>query len=240
MLKINARTREAGKKLGTLRKEGLIPAVIYGRNQESLPITLKEKEFDKVYSEAGESKLVDFELEDGKEKNVSKVLIQDIAFDPITSKPIHIDLYKVRMDEKLTAEVPLVFKGESEAVRTEGGVLVKNIHEVEVKCLPGDLPAQLEIDISFLKTFEDKILVKDIKLPQGVEVVSPPAGEFVVLVEPPRTEEELKALEEEVVEDLSKVEGVKPEAEEEEGEKEPKETAEEEKSPEAKEESKEK
>jgi large subunit ribosomal protein L25 len=213
MLRLIAKTREAGKKLGTFRKEGHIPAVIYGRGQASLPIVLEEKEFNKVI--------------------FSKFFIQNIAFYPITSKPIHIDLYKVRMDEKLTAEIPLVFGGESEVIRNEGGVLVKNLHEVEIKCLPGDLPSHLEVNISSLKTFADKIFVKDIKLPAGVEIISPPVNEIVALVEEPRTEEELKALEEEVIEDISKVEAAKVKAEEEQEEE--KEIPDEKKVPEAKE-----
>jgi large subunit ribosomal protein L25 len=239
MFKLTAKKRESGRKLGTLRAEGVIPAVLYGHGQDSISISLDAKDFNKIYSQAGESQLVDFELEGDSEQ--SKVLIQGIDTDPLTLKPIHVDLYKVRMDEKLTAGVPLVFEGESEAIRNSGGILIKNIHEVEVSCLPGDLPPSLKVNISALKDFESRVSVKDIVLPQGVEIISPPADEIIALVEEPRSEEELAKLEEKVVEDISGVEAekVKPEEKETETtEEKPKEEKSEEKPEESSEEDK--
>lgn len=148
------------------------------------------KEFERVLHEAGETSLVMLKLENGKNYNV---LIHDVAKDPLTLKPIHADFYAVRMDKPIEAKVPLEFAGESPAVKNEGGILVKVLHELEVKALPKDLPHQINVDISRLEKFEDKILVKDLVLPSGVMAYIP-AEEVVVLVEPPRSEAELEEL----------------------------------------------
>lgn len=194
MLEIKAKPRQdLGKKTNKQRKAGFIPAVIYGHGIKSEPIYVLVKDFGSIYKEAGESTLVGLEIE-GKKRNV---LIHDVARNPLSDDIIHIDFYQVRMDEKIKAKVPLVFVGESDAVKSEGGVLVKNIQEIEVEALPQDLPHHIEIDISPLKTFEDHIYIKDLSVSEKVKIF---AGndEVVVLVTPPRSEEELAELEHKV------------------------------------------
>jgi len=178
-----------GKKTNSLRKKGIIPAVVYGGKEGSEPIELNRKEFSKVFKTAGETTLIKL-LVGEKAKNV---LIHDIDHDSVTGEIRHVDFYEVKMDEKITAKVPLVFIGEALAVSDLGGILVKAMQELEIRALPADLPHQIEVDISQLKTFDDNILVKDIKLPKNVETVE--HGETsVAVVAPPRTEEELEAL----------------------------------------------
>ena len=94
--------------------------------------------------------------------------------DVFTARPRHIDFYQVRMDEEIEAEVELVFKGESAAVKELGGVLVKNMDAIEVKCFPGDLPSEIEVDITPIKTFDDYIYVKDLPVSEKVEVLVDP------------------------------------------------------------------
>lgn len=198
-----------GKLNNKLRKTGAIPAVLYGHNVETLNVQVNERDFAKVFKLAGESTLVNLTI-DGQTK---PVLIQEVQSHYLTDKPIHIDFYAVNMSEKLKAKIPLHFTGEAQAVKSLGGTLVRNLSEIEVECLPADLPHALEIDISALNTFEDAVHVSDIKVTNKVTILTN-SDEVVANVVAPRTEEEMAELATApVVEDVTKVEGVvKPEA----------------------------
>jgi large subunit ribosomal protein L25 len=177
-----------GRKVKSLRRRGFVPAVIYGRGFDSLPIQVPLKDFEKVYTEAGESTVVYLDL-DGKEY---PTIIQEVAKDPVGDELLHADFYKVRLDEKIKAEIPLNFVGESPAVKNLGGILVKNISEIEVEGFPQDLPHQIDVDVSSLKELKSHILVKDLPVSSRLEVGVDP-GAIVVLVQEPISEEELKA-----------------------------------------------
>ena len=196
-LELKAEIREdAGKKLKSLRKQGIIPAVVYGSGHKPISIQIDYKEFEKVFEQAGESTLIKLKVKSEKLKVDDKnVLIHEIAKDPVSDKFIHIDFYQVRMDRAIKAEVPLVFVGEAPAVKTLEGVLIKNITEVEVEALPKDLPHEIKVDISVLDVFDKHIRVKDLILPQGVKLHLDPE-EVIVSVLPPRAEEEIKPVEE--------------------------------------------
>lgn len=192
MQELKAKPRaELGKKVNALRRAGFLPAVVYGEGVKSQPIAVPYKDFEKVYHEAGESTLVKLNV-DGKPYNV---LIHDIVHDPLKGTPIHTDFYAVRMDKAIRAKVPIEFFGESPAVKNEGGVLVKVLHEVEVEAMAQDLPHELRLDLSRLATLESKLFIKDVLPPQGVKILAD-SGDIVALVEPPRSEEELAALKE--------------------------------------------
>ena len=206
-----------GKKVKSLRREGIIPAVVYGGKEGSVPIELDLKEFSKVFKTAGETTLIKLFVDDAKfsakggpASGWKNVLVHDISRDPVNEEINHVDFYEVKMDEKITTEVPLIFIGDAPAVTDLGGVLVKAMQELEVRALPSDLPRQIEIDISQLKTFDDNILVEDIKLPKNVEILED-LKTSVATVIPPRSEAEMEALKGEVEE---KVGEVKVEAEE--------------------------
>jgi large subunit ribosomal protein L25 len=208
-IELKAQIREeVGKGLETLRKKGFIPAIVYGAGQKNISIQIDYQEFEKVFKIGGESTIIKLKIGD-KDKNV---LIHDVAKDPVNDKFIHIDFYQVRMDKVITTEVPFAFEGESPAVKNLEGTLIKNITEVEVEALPKDLPHEIKVSIDSLETFDDHIKIKDLKLPAGVKVLVD-LGEIIASVTPPRTEEELKELEEkpeeEVVEEAEKVEGEK-------------------------------
>ncbi len=194
----------------SLRKQGLLPAVLYGHKIQNAALSVDLREFEKVLKKAGESTIVDLMTSDGK---IHPVLIHEIQYHYLTSQPIHVDFYQVSMTEKLKAKVALEFVGESSAVKTLGGVLVKILSEIEVECLPADLPHNIPVSLEGLKTMENTIHVKDLVVSPKVKVLTNP-DEMVVKVQPPRdVEAELAAP---VVEDISKVEGaaeVKPEAE---------------------------
>lgn len=201
---IKAEKREiTGKKVRNIRKSGKIPAVVYGAQNKGILLEISDKDFEKVFKEAGESTLV--ELEIGSERK--NVLIHDIDFDPIKDRPIHVDFLEVRMDKPIRAKVPLVFEGESPAVKNLGGILVKVSHELEVEALPKDLPHEIKIDISVLEKLEDKITVSHVKLLRGIKIHASP-DEVLVLVETPKSEEELKAQEAQAAPSLENIEVV--------------------------------
>jgi large subunit ribosomal protein L25 len=185
----------------SVRKQGDIPAVLYGHNIATSHLTIKRSEFEKLFRKSGENTIVELKSDDGKVKNV---LVHDVQKHYLTGLPIHVDFYEVSMTEKLQTEVPLEFVGESQAVKNMGGTLVKVLDSVEVECLPADLPHVIEVDISVLKTFDDFIQVKDLPVPARVEILTA-LDDVIVNVQPPRDIE--AELAQPVVEDISKVEG---------------------------------
>lgn len=188
-------------------KEMRIPAVLYGSGVEAKPISVGRSEFIKLYNTAGESALIDVTV--GSEAPV-KALIKELQLHPITTDPIHVDFHQVRMDQEIEANIPLVFIGESSAVKNDGGTLVKSMDEVTVRCLPGDLPHEIQVDLSALATFDDAVTIGSLVAPKGVEFVDD-AEQTIATVARPLTEDELKALEESQVGDVS---AIKTEAEE--------------------------
>lgn len=193
-----------GKAVGKLRKAGKLPAVVYGHNTPTTSLEIDEREFAKILKKAGESTLVSLQIEG----QARPVLIHDVHNHYLTDKPQHVDFFAVNMNEKVTTKIALHIIGESPAVKNLGGVLVKNVSEIEVECLPGDLPPHFEVDISILKNFEDAIRIKDIRISDKVEVKANPE-EVVVAVTEPRSEAEMAELEQKPVDaDVTAVEGV--------------------------------
>ncbi|OGZ27678.1 MAG: hypothetical protein A2365_03470 [Candidatus Nealsonbacteria bacterium RIFOXYB1_FULL_40_15] len=213
MLNIEAEKREPGMK----RKQGFVPAVLYGPEVKNISLEINAKEFEKLYNEAGESSLINVVVS-GKEY---PVLIYGTDLDPLTNSFIHVDFYQPILTEEVEASVEIIFEGESPAVKELGGTLVKEIQEIEVKALPQNLPHEIKVDISNLKTFEDEILVKDLALPANVSVSKNPEDIVAMVAAPEKVEEELeKPIEEDVekVESAEKKEEVS-EEEKQEGEK---------------------
>jgi large subunit ribosomal protein L25 len=227
MLELKAKIRkELGKKVKKLREKGIIPAVLYGPKIKTQSLEVELKEFEKIYKEAGESSLIQLLVD--KEKFL--VLIHAIEIDSLSQKPLHIDFYQPRLDEEITATIPLVIEGEAPAVKELGGTLVRNIHEVEVKAFPQNLPHEIKVKVGNLKTFEDNIQIKDLIVPQGVKILKEPDETVAFVAKPEKVEEELAKPIEEKVEEVEKVEEEKEkEAAPEEGEPRPEESGREEK-----------
>ncbi|MFA9262559.1 MAG: 50S ribosomal protein L25 [Undibacterium sp.] len=199
---------EAGKDLAALRESGYIPAVQYGHKKEAVNLSVKEIDFKKVFKAAGESTLVELVL--GGKKGIN-VLVHDVQVDPLSGRFTHIDFYQVNMDEKIETDVALEFVGDAPAVKALGGVLIRNLDEVKVQCLPKDLPHSFVIDLTQLVDFDSQIKVSDIKLPAGVEMIETLEA-IVATVMRPRTDAEMSSLQEKVEMDVTKVEGVVKEA----------------------------
>jgi len=173
--------------LTVLRDEGWIPAVVYGPGSENRNLKVKKSDFEKVFSQAGESSLVDLSIDGGEPV---KVLIYDVQREAVKDFFSHVDFYQVDMAKKVEATVRLEFIGESRAVKEQGGTLMKTMDEVEIKCLPADLIDSIEVDISSLNEFGDMVKIADLKIPEGIEVLAKPE-ETVVSVAAHKVEEEV-------------------------------------------------
>ena len=184
-----------------IRLASRIPAIVYGKGITPQEISVARSEFIKVAKAAGSSSLIDLVIEG---QASTKVLVKEIQRHVLRMDPIHVDLYQVRMDTEITAKVPLVFIGESLLVKTGGGTLIKSVDELEVECLPGNLPHEIEIDLSKLEGFEDAITVGSLTLPTGVKVTA--EGELTIAtVSRPLTEDELKKMEEGTTVDVTAI-----------------------------------
>jgi len=169
MLKLAATKREKfGKQLKTARRAGELPVVMYGRKAKPVSLFVKMLEFKKVFEQAGESSVITVAGAGGDEN----VLIHEVAFNPVTSEPIHADFYVVEKNVALEVAVALEFAGVSPAVKELGGLLVKVLHELKIEALPQDLPPKISVDLASLATLESQILVKDLILPKGVKVLN--------------------------------------------------------------------
>ncbi len=195
-LKASTRTL-TGKKVKTLRTNGQLPGVLYGHGTESTALTFDTAEYNKVFRHAGKSTLVNLVIDENKPV---KVLMHEPQVHPVKPVTVHADLYAVKMTEKLQTEIPLHFIGESEAVETLDGSLATQLDALNVECFPDKLVSSIDVDLSVLKTFEDIIRVENIVVPEGIEVLND-AEEVVAVVNPPRSEEELEALDEAPISD---------------------------------------
>lgn len=185
------------KSLETLRNEGKIPAVYYGRKEKSTPILISKIEFSKIWKQAGESSIVSLKGE-GQEHDA---LIKDVDLDPVSSAFRHVDFYVVEKGKKLQVNIPLTFVGVSTAVKDLGGILIKVVHELKIEAIPKDLPHTIEVDISSLVAFDSRITAKDLKLSSGVSLAIG-LDEVIASVAQPVEEKE----EEVVPVDLSQIE----------------------------------
>jgi large subunit ribosomal protein L25 len=190
-----------GKKVRALRREGLVPAELYGHGLKNLHLTVPMKEFNKVLKEAGTTTVVTLVLNTEKKP----AIIHEVKRDYLTGEVEHVDFYQVRMDEKMTAKVPVEFIGEAPAIKAFGAIINKSMSEIEVEALPQNLPHGLVVDLSSLDELHKSIYVRDIKVPKGVEILVD-METAVATATPP--------IEEEVVETPVDVADVKVESEE--------------------------
>jgi large subunit ribosomal protein L25 len=174
-----------GKKVARLRREGQLPAVVYGHGAASEPLTLDAHEFDLLRRRTGASTLVDLKV-DGKKSR--PVLVSSIQVHPVNRRPLHVDLFAVRMTEELTVEVQLVGTGTAPAVEM-GGTLVHPTSSVKVRALPDNLPESLHYDLGSLTDYDATITVADLVLPEGVTIHGE-AADVIARVLAPRVEVE--------------------------------------------------
>lgn len=176
-MELTVQKRESGKSPHSLRLAGVLPAVVYGRSQESTPISVDAKTFGKVFHKAGESTVITL-VGLGEEK---QALIHDVEFDAVTGTPIHADFYAIEKGQKVTVSVPFEFDGVAPAVKDLGGILTKVMHEIEIECEPKDLPHAIHVDVSKLATLEDQIKIKNLIFPASAKI-SVDADEVVAMI----------------------------------------------------------
>ncbi|MCG2695059.1 50S ribosomal protein L25 [Candidatus Parcubacteria bacterium] len=170
MLNLKIQKRDPKSNLEELRKGDKIPAVFYGRGVESTPISLSASEFKSTWKKAGGSSLITLSgIGEDRE-----VVIQDLDINPVSSQVRHIDFYVIERGKLMEATVSLEFIGLAPAVKELGGILVKVVRELDIEVLPKNLPSEIEVDLSSLVNLDSQILVKDLKLPEGVEVLADP------------------------------------------------------------------
>ncbi len=191
---LNAELRTTtGKAVRHLRSAGLVPAVMYGHFTEPVNLQVDERLMGHVLGQAGTNRLIRLSVDGLKDDR--RVLVRDLQRDAITHSLLHVDFYEVVMTEKITAEVPVVLVGTSSIVQGGEAILYQGVDSIEIECLPGDLPASIEIDLTPLAAIDDGVQVGDLNLGAAIKILSDPE-ETVVRILP---------LEEEIVEEVVEV-----------------------------------
>ena len=188
-ISLSARPRsETGRHVHHLRREGGVPAVLYGHKVAAVALAVDAKEMERTWHHAGRTHLVDVHVEG--QKGSRKALIKDLQIHPRSGRMLHVDFFAVNLREKITSEVPVIVVGESPAVRERIGQIQQVISTVRVESLPGDLPAQLTVDVSGLTEVDQSVTLGEVELPKGVAIVHTDPSETVVKIAPVRVSEE--------------------------------------------------
>ncbi len=187
-----AATKREGEADAT-REAGNLPAVVYGPEIDTISLSVPYRDFEKLYTEAGESSLIDCAVEG--QKDPITVLIQEVQYDPVKGSMLHVDFRQIKMGEEMSATIELRLVGEPGAVKTLGGTLIEGTSSVNVTCLPKNLVGHIDVDISTLETFEDSITVGDLDIPEGITVTDNLTTNVAKVI-PPLTSEQLAAMEE--------------------------------------------
>jgi len=160
-----------------LRKQRQIPAVFYGNKQKSMALQVDYQTFRKAFERSGGNQVIELNI-DGKKQ---PVLVHDVQYDPLTDDFGHIDFIHVNMNEEVKANIPIVIVGTAPAVKNLGGILTTQRHELEVKCLPADLPQNIEVDVSGLEQLHTSIHLSDLTMPNGVKLTGNPEDVVVTI-----------------------------------------------------------
>jgi large subunit ribosomal protein L25 len=201
-----------GSRVKKLREDGWVPAIMYGRGFDPVALQLEELALQQVLSRVGGSQLVRVSVKGSDSPEM--VLVREVQRDPLRGSVLHVDLYRVMMTEKLTTEVPLTLVGQSPMSQVSDAVVITGISRVEVQCLPGDLVDAIEVDLSALVEFDQSLLVGELPVPDGIEILTDPdemiarvvqvrmaVPEPEVEVEELAIEEEIEGVVEEIVEE---------------------------------------
>ncbi len=177
-----------GKKVRFLRRRGLTPANLYGHNVESTALQIETSELKHALSKAGMSSLIALKVDGTKLPKM--VIVRDVQREPLSGEFLHVDLYQVKMEEKIKLEVPLLLVGEAPAIKERGGILVQNMSSLEVECLPANMPHNFEVDLSVLKEIDQAVHVRDIHTDEDVSILTDP-DQAIVQIARSRVEVEI-------------------------------------------------
>lgn len=185
MLVLQTQKRSKADNVVHMRNNGIIPGIVYGALIENTPIQLNRKDFEKIYKEAGESTIIDLDIENKK----IPALIHDMYCDPVKGTILHVDFLSVDTNKETTLSIPIEFIGIAPAVKNGLGNLVKVLHEIEIKALPKDIPHAISVDLATLENLESQITAGDISLPGGVKLVTK-SSEIIVAIASQKEEKE--------------------------------------------------
>jgi large subunit ribosomal protein L25 len=190
-LQLAVATRRAlGKENRRLRREGLVPGVVFGKGLESVPVQVDAKTFETLYRSAGRTSILQLTVE-GDGGGAKSTIIKEVQRHPLTGRPLHVDFFVVDLTHEMEVEVPLVFRGRAPAIEETGGTLITPISRVTVKALPSDIPHEITVDVSPLIDLEAAIHVRDLVVDTSkVEIIEHDPDDVVAKVLPPRIEEE--------------------------------------------------
>jgi len=177
---------ETGKRVSRLRRQGRLPAVIFGHGVPSSNVSIDAHEFELLRKHVGANTLLDLVVDEGKP---TPTLVHGMQTHPVSRKLLHIDLLAVRMTEELTVEVPVVATGTSPLLERENGTLSHAISGIRIRALPDHLPNAIEVSIDGLTSFDQAIHVRDLTIPSDVHLLTDP-DEVVIRILPPRVEVE--------------------------------------------------
>lgn len=172
-LELTAHPRSVlGKAVKTLRRQGITPVHLFGHDMEPLALQAESTTLERLVVRAGTSHVVSLSLDDHGDSH--NVLVREVQRNPLTGKLFHVDFYVLKATEKIKLEMPIHFVGEPAAVKNKKGLLLENVRSLEIECLPGDIPASIEVDVSGLAAPGDSIHVEDLKPISGVTVLRNP------------------------------------------------------------------
>jgi len=191
-----------GRQTTALRREGLIPAELYGRGIANIHLAVPAKEFRRAFQETGESTMLTLEIKTHQGTEQRPVMIHAVTRDPLSDTIVHVDFYQVRLDERIRVKVPLSFVGIPPAVKEGGGIFVKLTHELEAEALPDKLPHAFEVSVAGITEIGGSVHAKDIVLPEGVRLLAQPETSLATVMAKPTEEEEQKLAEEVKVEEI--------------------------------------
>jgi large subunit ribosomal protein L25 len=186
-LTLDARQAQ-GKANKRLRRDGIVPGVVYGRGEGSTNVQVDAKAFETLYRAAGRTSVVKFTVPG--QRGAASGFIKSVQRHPLTGRALHVDYYLVNLNVEMEVEVPLVFVGTSPAVEDTGGTLLHNLSSLRVKALPADIPHEVEVNVSVLTSFDVAIHVRDLNLNRELVHVLADGDTLVATVVPPRAEEE--------------------------------------------------
>ena len=185
-LTIRKRAETGTRPVRRLRRQALVPGVVYGRDMEPLPVSVNQRELVRLlHSKKGEHALVTLRLEDGKAWE-KPALVHAVQHDPVDGHVLHVDFHAILLTERVKVKVSVVLTGEPMGVKQEGGILEHFLREVEVECLPTDIPTGVEFDVSALK-IGDTVHVRELVPPKGATILTEPSG-VIASVQKPKEE----------------------------------------------------
>lgn len=197
-LALAVRPRDVTIKAKALRRQNVVPAVVYGHGFPPRSIQIDYLPAERIVRMAGTSHLIDLDIEGDTEEHT--VLIRDVQYHPVTGRIMHMDFYHIVAGEEIRNQVPVVLVGEAPVAKTLGATVTQTLEHIEIQCLPQDMPGSIEFDLSVLTELHARVTVADLPIPEKVTVLTDPEMEVLQIAAPRLLEEEEEEVEEAVLE----------------------------------------